>query len=97
MEIIIVIALAASVGSLIDITPARSGAYTGVLVLPTITTLVTGLLWVALLWLGMPANSPVMWTLPLCTGALAAVATGYRQHAVRRHRASLRLAELIAG
>lgn len=95
MEIIVIVFIAASVGAILAATPARSAEYTGVLILPTVSTVVAGLVWAGLLWAGNAPESVVMWIVPVLVGAIAAIAAGVAIGRIRSTWTKRRLEELL--
>lgn len=97
MEIIVIIFIAGSIGSILAVSPLRDPEYTGVLTIPAAAVVTTSLLWSALLWAGNDPESAVMWIVPAVVGAIVAFAIGLIQKRVRPAQSRRRLDELLRG
>ncbi len=97
MEIIIIVFISGSIGSLLAVSPLRDKTYSGALIVPTVTVLVATWLWTAMLWAGIPAETAIMWTLPAVIGGIAGVVTAALQKSMRAAYAQRRRDELVRG
>lgn len=97
MEIIVVFAIAAALGALLVVSPLHDSARVGVVLAPATCILGTVALWSALLWVGAPAESALMWVVPLLFGMATAFAVSILVSGARERWSRRRFAELVRG
>lgn len=94
MEIIIIIFISASIGALMSASSIRDARFTGAIVIPAVTVIVTTVIWVAMLWMGAGTETVVMWILPAVIGTGAGLVVAVAQKTTRPQWAQRRLTEL---
>ena len=84
MELLFVLVIAAGIGTVLRYVLPSRGTY-GLFLLPAISTVVTAIVWVALLWIGWKFDGTWIWVASLGAGFAAALITGI---ALPRQRAA---------
>jgi hypothetical protein len=94
MELLFVLVIAAGIGAVLRYVLPSRGTY-GIFLLPAIATVVTAIVWVALLWVGWKFDGTWIWVASLGAGFAAALATGIALPRVRATTDQRKLDELV--
>ena len=75
MELLFVLVIAAGIGTVLRYVLPSRGTY-GLFLLPAISTVVTAVVWVALLWVGWTFDGTWIWVVSLVASGVAALVAG---------------------